>query len=179
MRHRHDAVLAVVRDSSSLGEMAADYGVTRASLAGCSATSVAWTPRQSFAPTEELFPPEAELIGESTDYRVNSRELASSRPNGDATFAPFLRRLGPSSSVQELAHVRRERRLGRRGEAAAFYEQALELTANAAERSYLRRRLEELGDQWDRAQSRETARRYRNHNGLPGRSTTSGVSLRP
>jgi RNA polymerase sigma-70 factor (ECF subfamily) len=38
------------------------------------------------------------------------------------------------------------RRLGRRGEAATAYEQALALVGNAAERAYLARRLAELGD---------------------------------
>jgi RNA polymerase sigma-70 factor (ECF subfamily) len=36
------------------------------------------------------------------------------------------------------------RRLGRSGDAAAAYERALELTANEAERAFLRRRLAEL-----------------------------------
>jgi RNA polymerase sigma-70 factor (ECF subfamily) len=38
------------------------------------------------------------------------------------------------------------RRLGRREEAAAAYEEALALVGNAAERAYLRRRLEEVGE---------------------------------
>jgi RNA polymerase sigma-70 factor (ECF subfamily) len=80
-----------------------------------------------------------------------NRAVAVAMRDGPAAGLELLDGLGSDDRLRgyhllPAARADLLRRLGRRGEAATAYEQALALVGNAAERAYLARRLAELGD---------------------------------
>jgi RNA polymerase sigma-70 factor, ECF subfamily len=79
-----------------------------------------------------------------------NRAVAVSMATGPEAALPLVDELSAPLAGYHLWHATRAdllRRLGRRDEAAAAYQKALELTQNEAERLFLRRRLKELPKQ--------------------------------
>jgi RNA polymerase sigma-70 factor, ECF subfamily len=79
-----------------------------------------------------------------------NRAVAVSMATGPEAALPLVDELSGPLAGYHLWHATRAdllRRLGRRDEAAAAYQKALELTQNEAERLFLRRRLKELPKQ--------------------------------
>jgi len=76
-----------------------------------------------------------------------NRAVAVSMATGPEAALPLVDELSAPLADYHLWHATRAdllRRLGRRDEAAAAYQKALELTQNEAERRFLQRRLKEL-----------------------------------
>ena len=93
----------------------------------------------------------AELAARTGSPVVELNRAVAIAESGDATGAlALVDSLDPDrlAGYQYLHSTRGEllRRLGRRAEARSAYSRALELTADERERRFLRRRLEELGD---------------------------------
>jgi RNA polymerase sigma-70 factor (ECF subfamily) len=85
---------------------------------------------------------ELEKLVPSPAVRLN-RAIAHAMAYGPAVGLELLDRIGDEHQLYPAARGDLLRRLGRRPEAVAWYERALDRTANEAERAYLRRRLDE------------------------------------
>ena len=85
--------------------------------------------------------------GEETPIVRLNRAVAIGELDGPAVALNEVDRLGDALEGYHPFHATRAdllRRLGRRNEAIAAYDRAIELAGNAAERAYLTRRRDEL-----------------------------------
>ena len=130
-------------------------GAVRARASGPYLLQAAIASLHARAPTagETDWPQIADLYGALARMQPSpvvelNRAVAIAMADGPAAALPLVDVLEPDLSGYHLFHAARAdllRRLGRPGEAAAAYQRALGLATNAQERTFLQRRLTQIG----------------------------------